>query len=76
MKNYKKYIFSSLFQYSEIIIGSTETNNTLEESSDIQFFAAGKFKGVALSGACQTPTGQERAIFHVCAVVKFGFFQP
>ena len=41
---------SSLFQYSERTIANTETNDTLEESSDIQLFRARKFRGVALSG--------------------------
>ena len=42
--------FSSLFQYSERTIASTETNNTSTESSDTQLFGAGKSEGVALSG--------------------------
>ena len=41
---------SSLFQYSERTIASTETNDTSTESSDTQLFGAGKSKGVALSG--------------------------
>ena len=41
---------SSPFQYYERTIASTELNNTSKESSDIQLFAAGKIKGVALSG--------------------------
>ena len=42
--------FSSLFQYSERNIASTETNDTSKERSDTQLFGSGKFKGVALSG--------------------------
>ena len=42
-------MFSSLFQYSERSIASSETNNTLKERSDTQLFGAEKFKGVALS---------------------------
>jgi hypothetical protein len=42
-----KNISSSLFHYSERTIANTETNDTSEESSDIQLFAAGKFEGVA-----------------------------
>jgi hypothetical protein len=41
---------SDLFQYSERTIASTETNDISAESSDTQLFAAGKSKGVALSG--------------------------
>ena len=41
---------SSLFQYSERTIASTETNDISEESSDTQLFGAGKSEGVALSG--------------------------
>jgi hypothetical protein len=41
---------SSLFQYSERPIASTETNDTLTESSDSQLFGARKFEGLALSG--------------------------
>ena len=36
--------------YSERTIASTETNDTSEESSDTQLFAARKFEGMALSG--------------------------
>ena len=43
---------SSIFQYSERTINSTETNDTSEEISDTQLFATGKFEGVALSGGC------------------------
>jgi hypothetical protein len=46
---------SSLFQYSERTIASTETNSTSKESSNIQLFATGKFKGVALSGGHHAP---------------------
>jgi hypothetical protein len=45
----KVYFLSSLFQYSERIIASTETNDTSKESSDTQLFAVRKFEGVALS---------------------------
>jgi hypothetical protein len=41
---------SSLFQYSDRTVASTETNDTSTESSDTKLFADGKFKGVALSG--------------------------
>ena len=43
---------SSLFQYSEGTIDSTETNDNSEERSKTQLFAAGKFKDVTLSGEC------------------------
>ena len=50
----RKFFFrkfsSSLFQYSERTIASTETNNTSTERSDTQLFGAGKCEGVALSG--------------------------
>ena len=46
----KVYFLSSLFQYFERSIASTETNDTSKESSDTQLFGAGKFGGVALSG--------------------------
>ena len=41
---------SSLFQYSERTIASTETNDTSTESSVTQLFGAWKSEGVALSG--------------------------
>ena len=41
---------SSLFQYSERTIASTDTNDTSTERSDTQLFVAGKCEGVALSG--------------------------
>jgi hypothetical protein len=41
---------SSLFQYSDRTIASTETNDTSTESSDTELFADGNFEGVALSG--------------------------
>ena len=41
---------SSLFQYSDRTVASTETNDTSTESSDTQLFAARKFKGVAFLG--------------------------
>ena len=41
--------FSSLFQYSERTIASTETNYTSTERSDTQLFGAGKSEGLALS---------------------------
>ena len=67
MKFQKKILYS--FQYSERTIASTETNNTSEESSDIQFFAAGKFQGVALSKGHHAPLPQKHIllIFHVGA---------
>ena len=43
-------ISPGLFQYSERVIASTETNDTSEEGSDTQLLGAGKFGGVALSG--------------------------
>ena len=52
--NLQKIISSSLFPYFERTIASTETNDTSAESSDIQLFGAGKFKGVALSGGPHT----------------------
>ena len=48
-ENYKKYISSSIFQYSERTIAITDTNHTSKESSDTQLFANRKVKGVALS---------------------------
>jgi hypothetical protein len=47
----------------------TETNDTSEESSAIQLFAAGKIKGVALSRGHHAPLSQEHIllIFHVGA---------
>ena len=41
---------SSLFQYSERTIASTETIDASKENSDTQLFAARKFEGVGLSG--------------------------
>jgi hypothetical protein len=38
---------SSLFQYSERTIATTETNDTSEESSGSQLFADGIFEGMA-----------------------------
>ena len=52
-------IISSLFQYSERTIASTETNNTSKERSDTQLFGAGKFEGVALSGGLHAHLPQE-----------------
>ena len=46
--------FSSLFQYSERTIASTETYNTSTERSDIQLHGAGKSEGVALLGELHT----------------------
>ena len=61
--------FSSFFQCSERTIASTETNDTSEESSNIQLLAAGKIKGVALSRGHHAPLPQEHIllIFHVGA---------
>jgi hypothetical protein len=42
--------FRNIFHYSEWIIASTEANDNSEESSDVQLFAAGKCKGVAILG--------------------------
>ena len=42
-------IISSLFQYFERTINSTETNDTSKERSDTGLFGAEKFEGVALS---------------------------
>ena len=42
-------------QNLEGTIASTETNNTSKKSCGIQLFAAGKFKGVALSGGHHAP---------------------
>ena len=58
MISFRKKI-SSLFQYSEGTIASTETNNTLKESSDTQLFAVGKFEGVALSRGHHAPLHQK-----------------
>jgi hypothetical protein len=41
---------SSLFQYSDRTVASTETNDTSTESSDTKLFADGKSEGRALSG--------------------------
>ena len=46
-KIYKKYISSSLFQYPERTIASTETNDTSEKISVTELFGDGKFEGVA-----------------------------
>ena len=47
--SFKKKI-SSLFQYSDRTVASTETNDTSAESSDTKLFANEKSEGVALSG--------------------------
>jgi hypothetical protein len=41
---------SSLFQYSDRTVASTETNDTSTESSDTKLFVDGKSEDVALSG--------------------------
>ena len=43
-------IFSSLFQYFERNIASSETNDTSKKRSDTLLFGAKKFEGVALPG--------------------------
>ena len=45
-----KKVSSSLFQYSERTISSTETNDTSAKSSWSQLFKDRKFEGFALSG--------------------------
>ena len=40
---------SSLFQYSDKTVSSTETDDTSTESSDTKLFGEGKSEGVALS---------------------------
>ena len=50
---------SSLFQFFEETIASTETNDILKESFDTQLFAARKFKGVALSRGLHTHLPQK-----------------
>ena len=74
-KNLQKKILYS-FQYSERTIASTETNNTPEQSSDIQFFAAGKFKGVALSGGHHTPLPQKHILLNFMAARRVFDFLP
>ena len=52
---FTKQILYSLFQCSERTVVSAETNNTSEESSDLQLFAAGNFEDVALSRGHHVP---------------------
>ena len=53
MMKFTKNISSSLFEYSEKTIASTETNGTSKERSDTKLLGAGKSEGVALSGGLQ-----------------------
>ena len=53
MMKFTKNISSSLFQYSEKTIASTETTGTSKERSDTKLLGAGKSEGVALSGGLQ-----------------------
>ena len=53
-------IISSLFQYSERTIASTETNDNSTEKSDTQHFGAGKFEGLALSEKLHAHLPQKR----------------
>ena len=61
---------SSLFQYCEKTIASTETNDTSAESSDIQLFAAGKFEGLALSGGHLAPFPQKHILLNFMATQR------
>ena len=44
MLSFEKNISSDSFQYSDKIVTSTETNDTLTERSDTQLFEDGKSK--------------------------------
>ena len=72
----KKNISSSLFQYSDRTVASTETNDTLTERSDTELFGAGKSKGVALSGGHHAPLPQKHILLNFMAARRVFDFLP
>ena len=64
-------ILYSLFRYSKRTVVSAETNNTSEESSDLQLFAAGNFEGVALSRGHHVPLPQKAYFVELFAAEGF-----
>ena len=67
---------SSVFQYSERTIATTETNDTSEESSKTQLFRVRKFEGMALLENRKSTCRKKHILFNLREVLSFFNFMP